>query len=99
MGHLGLQYAVKMGLKTVGVDNRDATIGLAKKLDCGATIIDSRQCTPEQAIEQIGEGVDAAIILPEAQPAFDYGLKLTKKHGLINVVSFASTRLERSSSI
>lgn len=33
-------------------------------------------------------GLDALIILPEAQPAFDYGMKLLRNHGKCVVVSF-----------
>lgn len=41
-------------------------------------------------------GVDAVIFLPEAQSAFDMGMKLLKNHGTMVVVSFPQKKLEVS---
>ena len=87
-----------LGLRVVGVDNADATLSLAKGLDTGARIVDARveeagelvkQIAAEDRIEEKGVmGVDAVIILPESQKAFEYGMKLLKNHGRCVVVSF-----------
>ncbi|KAI1420045.1 alcohol dehydrogenase-like protein [Xylaria sp. FL1777] len=98
LGHLGLQFATKMGFKVVGVDNADAPLKLAQDLATGARIVDARvENADELAIELGGEdgkedrgdmGLDSVIILPESQKAFDYGVGLLRNHGKCVVVSF-----------
>lgn len=88
LGHLGLQFASKMGYRVVGIDNTDASLALARALDLGAgvEIFDARRMEAHQVVQQVG--LDAVIVLPEAQPAFDYGMKLLRNHGKCVVVSF-----------
>ncbi|KAF1972729.1 alcohol dehydrogenase-like protein [Bimuria novae-zelandiae CBS 107.79] len=98
LGHLGLQYATKMGYKVLGVDAADGPLELAKSLNTGARIADARSEQAADIVQQLGgedgksdlgeKGVDAVIILPESQTAFDYGLTLLKTHGRCVVVSF-----------
>ncbi|KAK5689268.1 hypothetical protein LTR17_026380 [Elasticomyces elasticus] len=98
LGHLGLQFATAMGLRTVGVDAADAPLQLARNLKTDAQIVDARTEKAELIVQHIGEedgesenanmGLDAVIILPEGQSGFDYGMKLLKNHGICVVVSF-----------
>ncbi|KAG0648612.1 adh-t [Hyphodiscus hymeniophilus] len=99
LGHLGLQFGVKMGLDVVGIDASDEALKLATELDTGASIFDARTTKPEEVLKQIsgqtGEGLqegetglDAVIILPENQSGFDYGMKLLRNHGICVVLSF-----------
>ncbi|KAF2704660.1 alcohol dehydrogenase-like protein [Pleomassaria siparia CBS 279.74] len=98
LGHLGLQYAVKMGFKVMGVDAADAPLKLAASLNTGAQIVDARTERAADIVQQLGSedgktdlgemGVDAVIVLPESQAAFDYSMKLLKTHGKCVVVSF-----------
>ncbi|KAF2794012.1 alcohol dehydrogenase-like protein [Melanomma pulvis-pyrius CBS 109.77] len=98
LGHLGLQYAVKMGLRVLGVDAADEPLKLAASLNTGARIVDARSEKPTDIVQQLGaedgkkdigeKGVDAVIVLPESQAAFDYSMKLLKTHGRCVVVSF-----------
>ncbi|KAF2201197.1 alcohol dehydrogenase-like protein [Delitschia confertaspora ATCC 74209] len=98
LGHLGLQYATKMGLEVLGIDNADGPLRLARSLNTGARIINANDETAEDIVKQLGKddgkidrgeiGLDAVIILPESQQAFDYGVKLLKDHGKCVVVSF-----------
>jgi D-arabinose 1-dehydrogenase-like Zn-dependent alcohol dehydrogenase len=100
LGHLGLQYATVMGLKVYGVDNSDTSLALVRNLNniSGATIIDSRTQTAAEAIAPIAKeddnlnpgqfGLDAVIILPESQKAYQYGVDMLKDHGICVVVSF-----------
>jgi D-arabinose 1-dehydrogenase-like Zn-dependent alcohol dehydrogenase len=98
LGHLGVQFATKMGLKTYGMDNSEVALQLARGLETGAQIVDVRTEAAEDIVRQIGEedgktirgemGVDAVIILPESQKAFDYGMKLLRNHGKCVIVSF-----------
>jgi propanol-preferring alcohol dehydrogenase len=87
-----------MGLKVVGVDNADAPLFLSRDLATGATIVDSRVRSADEVVTELGKedgkhdrgdiGLDAVIILPESQKAFDYGFSLLRNHGKCVVVSF-----------
>ncbi|KAI1171074.1 alcohol dehydrogenase-like protein [Nemania sp. FL0916] len=98
LGHLGLQFGTRMGLKVLGVDNADAPLDLAKKLETGARIVDARVENADDLAVEIGKedgkeergdmGLDAVIILPESQKAFDYGMGLLRNHGRCVLVSF-----------
>lgn len=98
LGHLGLQYAVKMGFKVLGVDAADGPLQLAHGLNTGAKIVDARAEAATEVVQQLGSedgkealgemGLDAIIILPESQRAFDYAMKLLKSHGKCVIVSF-----------
>lgn len=104
LGHLGLQMASKMGYHVVGLDNTDAALALSTELHLGSRvhIFDTRKMDAQQVVDQMSQqqqqrgdddkpnimGLDAVIILPEAQPAFDYGMKLLRDHGKCVVVSF-----------
>ena len=98
LGHLGLQFANKMGLKVTGVDAADKALELARGLSTGAQIVHARSEDVETIVQQIGAedkktsrldmGLDAVIILPESQKAFDYGVNLLRNHGKCVVVSF-----------
>lgn len=90
LGHLGVQFAVKMGYRVVGVDTKDEALRLAEEVSGGGDgvkIIDARKKTIEQLVEDEGR-VDAVIILPESQQAFDYGMGMLRNHGKCVVVSF-----------
>ncbi|KAK7752964.1 hypothetical protein SLS62_005123 [Diatrype stigma] len=108
LGHLGLQFAIHMGFRVVGVDNADAPLELARSMvaqasgenkDDNARIVDAREEDANDVAVQLGRdedgksdrgdmGLDAVIILPESQKAFDYGVALLRNHGKCVVVSF-----------
>jgi D-arabinose 1-dehydrogenase-like Zn-dependent alcohol dehydrogenase len=98
LGNLGLQFAEAMELLVVGVDAADGPLEIAKSLGTKASIIDARSTPADEVVQKIGEedrisdrpnmGVDAAIILPESQAGFDYGVNLLRNHGVCVVVSF-----------
>jgi propanol-preferring alcohol dehydrogenase len=101
LGHLGLQFAAAMGLKVLGVDNADGPLRLAREVVEGkelARIVDAGADEAADVVAQIGHedgknergemGLDAVIILPESQKAFDYGVGLLRDHGRCVVVSF-----------
>ncbi|KAI0427126.1 alcohol dehydrogenase-like protein [Xylaria sp. FL1042] len=98
LGHLGLQFGTKMGLKVLGVDNADAPLRLARDLPMAARIVDARVENADEIAIELGKedgkqdrgdmGLDAVIILPESQKAFDYGVGLLRNHGKCVVVSF-----------
>jgi D-arabinose 1-dehydrogenase-like Zn-dependent alcohol dehydrogenase len=102
LGHLGLQYGVHMGFKVLGVEAADAPFHLAKsvaaKLNPQPLIVDARVEEAASVVQKLGAedkkthlgemGLDAIIVLPESQAAFDYGVSLLKTHGTCVVVSF-----------
>ncbi|KAH7412237.1 chaperonin 10-like protein [Phaeosphaeria sp. MPI-PUGE-AT-0046c] len=102
LGHLGLQYGVHMGYKVLGVEAADAPLQLAKNvassLDPQPLIIDARIEDAAGIVQKLGKedirghlgemGLDAIVVLPESQAAFDYGMSLLKTHGTCVVVSF-----------
>lgn len=106
LGHLGLQFAEAMGLRTTGVDAADGALDLARSLKTKAHIVDARTTEAEDLAQQIGKedgksdranmGLDAVIILTESQASFDYGFKLLRNHGLCMVVSYAEKGLQVS---
>jgi len=102
LGHLGLQYATHMGYKVLGVEAASAPLQLAEEiaytLDNRPLLIDARTDKAHEIVQKLGAedckrhtgeiGLDAIIVLPESQPAFDYGMSLLKTHGTCVVVSF-----------
>jgi len=98
LGHLGLQFATKMGLRTAGVDIAPRSLQLATDLATGATIIDASKQTAKEARQQMGKddglslesemGLDAVLVLPESQKSFQYGIDLLRNGGLVVLVSF-----------
>lgn len=98
LGHLGLQFATKMGLKTTGIDVAPGALDLARSLGTGASIVDATKETAETVRQTMGKedrrehpaemGLDAILILPESQKSFDYGIELVRNGGLVVVVSF-----------
>jgi D-arabinose 1-dehydrogenase-like Zn-dependent alcohol dehydrogenase len=102
LGHLGLQYGVHMGYRVLGVEAADApsqlAVGVASNLQPQPLIIDARTAKAADVVRRLGTedgkthvgemGLDAIIVLPESQAAFDYGMSLLKTHGTCVVVSF-----------
>jgi D-arabinose 1-dehydrogenase-like Zn-dependent alcohol dehydrogenase len=96
-----------MGLKVLGVDAEDGPLRLARSLKTGAKIVDARSEKAADIVQQLGaedrkhdvgeKGVDAVIILPESQTAFDYGMTLLKSHSRCVVVSFPEAGFHISS--
>lgn len=116
LGHLGVQFAARLGKEVLAVDADDAAIGLLERVKAGlgpagasVHVVDGRRESVEdmRALAQ-GEvapgaldselGLDAAILLPESQAAFDQGMALLRNHGVMVVVSFPNKKLEVSAS-
>ena len=102
LGHLGLQFAIEMGYRVVGVDNADGPLQLAKSClkppPSAALIFDARNTDAESILSSLPEsaaaalsserGIPAVLILPESQAAFSFGMSLLRPHGRCVVVSF-----------
>jgi D-arabinose 1-dehydrogenase-like Zn-dependent alcohol dehydrogenase len=107
LGHLGVQFALKMGfMKVIAADASDGALATVREAvkNCTAnelaklTLVDVRETdhvalfkpespTPDGTLDD-NPGVDAIIVLPETQMAFDYGMKLLRRHGIAVIVSF-----------
>ncbi|KAI8712212.1 PKS-ER domain-containing protein [Fusarium sp. LHS14.1] len=109
LGHIGVQFAAYLGKDVLAVDAADQALQLARqvKVDLGEEgkrvhISDARSEDPEtmkalgQSVAGIAPtevGLDAVILLPESQRAFDMGMKLLRNHGTMVVVSFPKDKL------
>ena len=90
LGHLGIQFSHALGYRTVAIDNRDSSISLIESLNCADLIVDARKQSTQEVFKKCnnGLGVDAVLILPESQKAFDYAAPLARKAGTVCIVSF-----------
>lgn len=102
LGHLGLQYGIHMGYKVLGIEAADAPLKLAQdissRLEPQPLVVDARAEEAASVVRKLGAedektnlgemGLDAVIVLPESQAAFDYGMTLLKTHGTCVMVSF-----------
>ncbi|KAK9899837.1 alcohol dehydrogenase [Cystobasidium minutum MCA 4210] len=96
LGHLGVQFAICMGYKVVGIDARPEPIDLAKSLKYPPDLVlDATKIKAEDALPKVKEldptkpfeGLDAVILLADPQSSFDYAVALTARHGLVVLVS------------
>lgn len=89
LGHLGVQYAVKMGFKTVGIARGQDKEALARKLGAHH-YIDSQAQDPAAALQKLGGArvILATVTAGEAMAAVQGGLGL---HGTLLIVGAAQT--------
>ena len=88
MGHLGVQFAKKKGLKVIGIDARDDGLQVSEAL--GADVVIDARKGQEEVVKQVHEatreaspgnpGVDATVTLSDASTAAALGCAITKKH-------------------
>lgn len=112
LGHIGTQFAAHKGLQVSAIDASDGALEIIKtiKTNLGPAgdrihIADARKDKPDD-IKAMGQdgvalsagvtGLDAVILLPESQSAFDMGMQLLKNHGTMVVVSFPKHKLQVS---
>jgi propanol-preferring alcohol dehydrogenase len=86
LGHLAIQFAKALGLKTIGIDARDEALELSRQVGCDITI-DARQETAKfiENVITATEGVraDATLNLSSADSAAGLSCAVTKNHGLM----------------
>lgn len=109
LGHLGVQFAAHLGKEVVAIDANDQSLELlnrikhnlnssasrvhiadARSMDIDAMRIMGQDSTGAPSTEV---GLEAVILLPESQRAFDMGMKLLRNHGVMVVVSFPKDKL------
>ncbi|KAI3572706.1 chaperonin 10-like protein [Fusarium oxysporum f. sp. albedinis] len=112
LGHIGVQFAAHLGKDVLAIDATDQAIKLIHKVksnlgEAGKKVYvsDARKEGSDILREMIQPatdappteiGLDAVILLPESQRAFDAGMKLLRNHGTMVVVSFPSEKLQVS---
>jgi len=96
---LGIQFGHALGLHVVGIDARDSSIDLIKSMNCCDLVVDARKESTQDVFKKCnhGLGVDAVLILPESQKAFDYAAPLARKAGTVCIVSFPADGFKISS--
>lgn len=84
LGHLGIQFAKKKGLKVIGVDARNEGLELSR--ETGADVVLDARKAKEEVVKAVmdatgGKGVAASIVLSDARPAAGLACAITMKHG------------------
>ncbi|KAF7556585.1 hypothetical protein G7Z17_g1355 [Cylindrodendrum hubeiense] len=109
LGHLGVQFAAHLGKEVIAIDANDQSLGILQRIKQGLGYVGSRvhiadaRSTETDDIRAVGQdsrgapsteiGLDAVILLPESQRAFDMGMKILRNHGVMVVVSFPKDKL------
>ncbi|KAF2810526.1 GroES-like protein [Mytilinidion resinicola] len=86
LGHLAVQFAKALGVKTVGIEARDVGIELTKKAGVDA-VVDAR-IGNEKVVEEVkkitgSEGVGATVVLSDAKGAAALSCAITRMHGTV----------------
>ena len=81
LGHLGVQYAKAMGLHVCAVDIDDAKLDHAKRLGADAVVNAKRGDAVAEVIKATGGGAQGVLITAPSLPAFEQGVRMTRKHG------------------
>jgi D-arabinose 1-dehydrogenase-like Zn-dependent alcohol dehydrogenase len=84
LGHLGIQFAKKRGLKVIGIDARDEGLELSRHYGADL-VVDARKGKEEvvKAVQEVtgGEGAHATVCLSDAQSAAATACAVTRMHG------------------
>ncbi|KAM5344565.1 hypothetical protein ACJ41O_013100 [Fusarium nematophilum] len=109
LGHIGVQFAAHLGHEILAIDATDQAVELLQEIksnlrEAGSRVrvSDARREDPD-TMKSMGQtvsglpptevGLDAVILLPESQRAFDMGMELLRNHGTMVVVSFPKEKL------
>lgn len=84
LGHLGVQFAKKKGLKVVGIDARDDGLQISRAM--GADVVADARKGTDAVVQQVqdatgGDGADATVTLSDAESAAALACAVTKMHG------------------
>lgn len=84
LGHLGVQFAKKKGLKVIGIDARDDGLAISKSMGVDVAV-DARK-GKDAVVKQVqevtgGNGADATVTLTDAPSAAALACAVTKMHG------------------
>lgn len=84
LGHLGVQFAKKRGLRVVGIDARDDGLAISRAM--GADVVVDARGGHEDVVKRVqeatgGAGADATVTLSDAEGAAALGAAVTRMHG------------------
>ncbi|KAI8725675.1 PKS-ER domain-containing protein [Fusarium sp. LHS14.1] len=112
LGHLGVQFAARLGKKVLAIDANDVALAHLKQVKhslCSAGtsvhVVDARTVDVDEAKGILEDspaklptemGLDTVILLPESQKAFGLGMQLLRNHGTMIVISFPKKKLSVS---
>jgi len=86
LGHLGIQFAKKKGLRVVGIDARDGGIALTKAMGADG-VADAREGKDAvvKAVQDVtgGNGADATLSLSDHPDAAALACAVTRMHGTV----------------
>jgi propanol-preferring alcohol dehydrogenase len=81
LGHLGVQYAKAMGLHVCAVDINDGKLAHAKRLGADAVVNAKHADAVAAVVKATGGGAHGVLITAPSLPAFQQGVRMTRKHG------------------
>ena len=81
LGHLGIQYAKVMGLNVVAIDIDDSKLEHAKRLGADVVVNAKHGDFDEVVRKATGGGAHGVLITAPSLPAFEQGIRITRKVG------------------
>lgn len=81
LGHLGVQYAKAMGLHVCAVDIDDHKLEHAKRLGADAVVNARHGDMIASVFKATDGGAHGVLITAPSLPAFEQGVRMTRKHG------------------
>jgi propanol-preferring alcohol dehydrogenase len=81
LGHLGVQYAKAMGLLVCAVDIDEGKLAHATRLGADAVVNAKHGDAVDAVVKATGGGAHGVLITAPSLPAFEQGVRMTRKHG------------------
>ncbi|SNT70294.1 alcohol dehydrogenase AdhP [Psychrobacter sp. LV10R520-6] len=82
LGHMGVQYAIAMGLNVAAVDIDDEKLEFAKKL--GATVtVNAKNTDPGEYLKKEIGGAHGVLVTAVSSKAFDQALSMVRRGGTV----------------
>lgn len=93
LGHLGVQYALAMGLRVMAVDISDEKLDLAKRLGAEITV-NSLKENPATVAKQKAGGMQGVVITAVAPSVFKNSVEMLKRGGFCSIVGLPPGEFE-----
>jgi len=82
LGHVGLQYALAMGIRVIGVDVKEDSLKLSKDLGAEIVLNPEKQDIVKEIQQAVG-GCSAVIVTAVSPKAFSSAIKIVRRGGTI----------------
>lgn len=86
LGHLALQYAQAMGLRTLALDVSAAKLELAHSLGAEAAIDAASPDAVQAVLDLTGGGAHGVLVTAVAPPAFSQAVRMVRRRGTVSLV-------------